>query len=358
MSDIRLFNLDDKEDWTEHLERLPQWMRDVYYTPEYHQLYENHGDGKARCFVFSDQDDYALYPFFLNRINDLGYNLPGDFFDVQGVYGYNGIVTSSQDHGFLIKLKDAWLDWVRSNNIVAEFTRFNPVHRNENLCLWAHPIDALDNVLIELFDYDTIWQNSYDRGVRNALRKCADSGMAFRICVGDEISEGTFDKFTQLYLSTMDRREADSFYYFDSHYFEHLYSMLRRHLLLVWVEFEDKIISSDLYFANGVNAYGFISGTLKEYFHMKANTFLRDQTIKALIGLGYRNYSIGGGLTRGDSVFKYKKSFSKNHDSIFYIGKAIHNQEVYDSIIDQWMLKIGEGAKKYRSLLLKYRYMS
>ena len=50
-------------------------MQDVYYSPEYYDLWEKNDGGKAFCFVFKYADDLALYPFLLNRINDLGYKL-------------------------------------------------------------------------------------------------------------------------------------------------------------------------------------------------------------------------------------------------------------------------------------------
>ena len=93
----KVFSLQDKEEWNNLLKKLPTKQQDIYYTPEYYSLYENYGDGKAQCFVFEKEGEIALYPFLINSINQLGYELDNEYFDIQGAYGYNGVVSSSYD---------------------------------------------------------------------------------------------------------------------------------------------------------------------------------------------------------------------------------------------------------------------
>lgn len=356
MTNFHILSLADSEKWNHYLKQLPIDHQDVYFTPEYYSLYEANGDGKALCFIFEHDGDLALYPFLLNKINELGYDLNTDYFDVQGAYGYNGMATSTNSADFLKSFSDFWLTWAQDNNIVAEFIRYNPVLRNENLCPWAPPIDVLDNVLIPLTNYEDIWAHSYDRGVRQAIRKASRHNLSFHIQIGNEITQDTYDNFLELYKETMDRQNADSFYYFDQEFFHRLKTYLKEYLLIMYVEYQGHIISIDLVLHNNINVYGFLSGTKRKYFHVSPNSYLRDETIKALIDKGFKNYSIGGGLSRNDSIFKYKKSFSKNTESLFYIGKKIHNDDVYNAIVYQWQQKLGNASDQYKHLLLKYRY--
>ena len=46
----RLLTLEQKEEWSTLLEKLPIDQQDIYYTPEYYELYECNGAGKAICF--------------------------------------------------------------------------------------------------------------------------------------------------------------------------------------------------------------------------------------------------------------------------------------------------------------------
>ncbi|HMN25606.1 MAG TPA: hypothetical protein PKE38_13970 [Ignavibacteriaceae bacterium] len=97
---FKILSSNNQAEWSDYLNKLPKSLQDVYYTPEYYQIYEKNGDGKALCFVFELNNNLALYPFLLNKINDLGYQLEESFYDIQGAYGYNGILSSSNDPEF------------------------------------------------------------------------------------------------------------------------------------------------------------------------------------------------------------------------------------------------------------------
>ncbi len=94
MNKILLLNVKESGKWSEYLNRLPKENQDVYYIPEYYKIYENNGDGTTQCFVYDDGFNFALYPFLLNRINDLGYKLDKPYYDIRGAYGYNGVLSS------------------------------------------------------------------------------------------------------------------------------------------------------------------------------------------------------------------------------------------------------------------------
>lgn len=353
---LRLLSLTQSDDWTRYLSRLPKDQQDVYFTPDLHRLYEKKGDGKAYCCVFEYAGSIALYPFLSNRINDLGYALDNDYYDIQGAYGYNGVATNTNDATFFREFQTAWLNWISDNRVIAEFIRFNPVLKNEAFCPWTEPIDVLDNVLIPLSDYKEIWAHSYDSGVRNAIRKANKYSLAFSLQMGDQINDSDYAQFINLYQDTMQRRDAGDFYYFDQEYFSNLRMFLKDFILLSTVHFEGEIISADLYLHNHLNAYGFLSGTRRDFFKMSPNTYLRDKTIQALVDLGFQNYSIGGGLQRNDSIYRYKKSFSISTESLFYIGKIVHDADIYNNIVSQWRQRVGEETKNFEHLLLKYRY--
>lgn len=350
-----VLSLKRSESWEAYIFRLPVELQEVYYTPAYYRLYEEGGCGQALCFVYEEDDKLALYPFFLNSVNALGYKLDKQYYDVQGAYGYNGIVGNCREEAFLAGLAASWLDWCRQRNVIAEFIRFNPVLRNEHLCTWCEPVEALDNVLLRLTDYEDIWSNSYDRSVRNAVRRASQNGLEFLACSGAEITAGDYRAFVDLYIQTMVRNHADPFYLFSEQYFTGLWNLLQDHLLLVSARHQGRLVSADLYLHNGITLYGFLSGTHNDYYQLKPGTFLRDETIKYAIRKGFSCYSIGGGLKRNDSIYRFKKSFSTKTESTFYIGKKIHDQVVYDEVIRQWGTRLGEESGHYAGKLLRYR---
>ena len=96
-----ILTLKDKEKWSEYLSLFDPRQMDVYFTPEYYSLYEAYGDGEAICFVYQEEQSIALYPFMKNSVNKLVYELEGEYFDIQGAYGYNGVVTNCKEQVFL-----------------------------------------------------------------------------------------------------------------------------------------------------------------------------------------------------------------------------------------------------------------
>ncbi len=126
----KILDLSQKKEWKKYLELLLISQQDIYFTPEYYELYEKNGDGKVQCFIFKDNGDIALYPFLINSVNELGYKLDNEFCDIQGAYGYNGIISSSYDMEFRRKFFDAFNEYWKGNNIIAEFMRFHPLLNN------------------------------------------------------------------------------------------------------------------------------------------------------------------------------------------------------------------------------------
>ena len=119
-------NLKECDRWLVLLKMMASNGLDVYFTPEYYSLYQNYGDGEARCFVFEQDGEIVLYPFLINPITPLGYKLDKEFYDIQGAYGYNGIITSSEDADFIAVFWKTFDAYCQENDIVAEFTRFHP----------------------------------------------------------------------------------------------------------------------------------------------------------------------------------------------------------------------------------------
>ena len=82
---FNVLTLNEKKEWATSLEKLPLDQQDIFDTPDYYDLYERNGDGKAMCFVFEQAGDFAMYPFLLNSVNTLVgsllYNLTPSLFN-------------------------------------------------------------------------------------------------------------------------------------------------------------------------------------------------------------------------------------------------------------------------------------
>lgn len=353
---FEILSLDERKQWSAYLAKIPDGSKSPYFKPEYYHLFEKWGEGKSICFVGTEQDKVVLYPTLKNSINGLGYELDDNYYDIQGAYGYNGPVTNSNDCKFLKDFSNAILDYCTHKKIVTEFIRFCPIIGNYNKLLHVKASHEMENVLIDLTEgMESIWRNSFDNGVRKAVKKAMKAGLGFISLYGDEIAEEELGVFIQIYNATMRRNQASENYYFPNSFFLDLFFSMPQDALISFATLEGKAISTELVILNKENAYGFLGGTLSEYYKLSPNSYLRYELIRYLIESGVKTYSIGGGKP-GDSIYKFKKSFSKDRESKFYIGKYIHNENVYNEIVAQWSERFPEKVDSCKNYFLKYRF--
>lgn len=353
MVNFKVLKLEDKNKWKVFLQRLPPEQQDIYYTPEYYSLYENYGDGEAMCFVFEKDGDIALYPFLINSVNSLGYDLDKEYYDIQGAYGYNGVVTSSYEPNFIKEFYNEFNSFCSQKSIIAEFSRFHPILNNESFVQsYMSIIPEMDNVILNLED-DNIYFNSYEYSTRKNIKKAEKNNLIVEQYIGKDIKKYMINEFETIYRDTMKRNNADKYYLFNSSFFENIFKKLPNSVMLSFTKYKNQYISSEITPFSNYIAYSFLGGTYSDYFHLRPNDLLKHNIIIKLKELGLKYFCLGGG---SEGIVKFKKSFSKNGISKFYIGKKIHNPDIYNKVIRNWEMKYPEKTEKYKNYLLKYRY--
>ncbi|MBU3190615.1 GNAT family N-acetyltransferase [Clostridium bowmanii] len=339
----RVFNSCDDE-WNLYLNKLPTYVQDIYYTSEYYKMYELNGDGKGKLFIYYDiYGNIAFYPFVLREIE--GYKLDDKYYDIETAYGYGGPILNCSDGEFMKDLEECFIDYCKKNNIVAEFVRFHPLIKNEKLL--NNNIDIIHNRTTVWLDLtkrlEEIWDQDIISKNRNMIRKAEKNGL--------HVEESKdFETFNKIYNSTMNKVHADSYYYFNDSYYETIKD--NNNYILLNVKKDNLVIASAIFMGYGDYFHYHLAGSLKEYLKFAPNNLLLWEAIKYAQKKGYKKMHFGGGLTNSieDNLFKFKSSFSKECAD-FYIGKRIHNQEVYDYLIRKWEEKNNEKAK----ILLQYR---
>jgi hypothetical protein len=354
MANVELLSLSDTDRWSEYLQKLPIDQQDIYFTPEYYHLHEELGDGKAHCFVFEQSGDLALYPFLINSVNNLGFDLNKEFFDIQGAYGYNGVACSSYDAGFVDSFYTAFAAWCRDENIIAEFTRFHPLLRNQRFS--AEYLDIvfdrktvfvnLEQSYSEIFSH---YQHTTKRQIKRATNRNNLTMRRF-----DNNAE-ILKAFWYIYNETMDRAAAIPYLYFNKDYFRQLLQTTSNSCFVAYSD--DVAVAAIIAFYNSTYVHGHLGGALTNYLKMSPYSFLYDQIIQFGMDKGCKYYHVGGGRTNNpdDALLNFKLNFSQDMLD-FFIGKKIWNPAVYEMIIEQWEKSNPEKREKYAHHLLKYRY--
>lgn len=354
MKSFEVLDSYDSEKWKKYLKKFPSSQTDVYYTPDYYKLYELLGDGLAQCFAFEFNNDIALYPFLKNEINALGFNLDKRYFDIQGAYGYNGVLASTYERQFVDKFYQEFKKYCKKENIVAEFTRFHPLINNKSFSEGhLQIVHDRKTIYIDLKDnYENIFKK-FQTTTRKQIKRAIN-----RYHMEVRVFENDIDQleiFTDIYHETMERVQSVPYLYFNKDYFKSLFEKTENVCFVAY--YGSKPIASIIAFYNQYYIHGHLGGALSEYLYMSPTSLLYSEMIKFGQSKGCRFFHIGGGATsnNNDPLLQFKLNFS-NSTLDFYIGKKIHNENIYKEVTKQWYNKFPEKAEKYGHMILKYRY--
>lgn len=341
----------DTHEWNKYLTRITKERQDIYFTPEYYSLYEAYGDGEVRCFVFEKDGELALYPFLKSSINPLGYKLDKEYFDIQGAYGYNGIISTTDNIEFITSFWTGFDEWCQENDVIAEFTRFHPLLNNQKLAspkmktIYSRHTVSLDLKLSE----DDIWKSQISSKNRNMIRKAEKEGVTI-------VESDDYETFKKLYDNTMTFLHAEDFYFFSQAYYDKFKKSFKENSLLCFALYGGKPIAGSMFMFCGDYAHYHLSGRDRDYSRFAASNLILWYAIQKAKERGCKWFHFGGGTTGNDddSLLKFKKEFSKTLCE-FWIGKRVHNQAVYDQIVEQWKTKYPESFEHNRVKLLGYR---
>ncbi len=346
-----ILSLNQASEWNQLLLQLPEKCRDVYFAPEYYTLYQNYGDGEAQCFAFEKDGNIALYPFLKNAITPLGYELDKEYYDIQGAYGYNGLISSTEDSDFIADFWKEFDAYCQENDIVAEFMRFHPLLNNQKLAspqmktFYSRHTVALDLSL----SLDEIWTQQFSSKNRNMIRKAEKEGVTI-------VESKDYETFRKLYDGTMTNLNAENYYFFPQSYYDEYKESFKNNSVLYFALFEGQVIAGSMFMFSDDYAHYHLSARDRAFSKYAANNLILWHGIQKAKERGCQWFHFGGGTTGddNDSLLLFKQNFSKIKTE-FWIGKRVHNQVVYDAIVAQWKEKYPENYEHNKVKLLGYR---
>lgn len=334
----------DDIQWDEYIKKLPMEKRDIYFTRQYCKMEQEQEEGIAQLFIYEEENEnIGIYPFIKRQINHP--KLQGAYYDIETPYGYGGPITKCADSSFVSRFESSFLEYCKNENIIAEFVRFHPLIKNERI--FQKNMEVLHNrstVWLDLTkSIDDIWMNEVSTQNRNTIRKCEKNQLHV------EVTEH-YDTFIEIYNETMQKVGAQSFYFFEPKYYDHIKAS--ELYVLFEVKQAEKTLAAAIFMGYGQYFHYHLSGSRKEFLKLAPNNILLWEAIKYAKQQGYKKMHFGGGLTdsKEDNLYRFKSRFSKT-SADFYIGKRIHNKEVYQMLIHDWEEKHKEKAK----ILLQYR---
>ena len=328
---LRVYALNQSIEWDSVVRSFNSY--DVYWLSRYVKAFQIHGDGDPILFYFQNNEtrginvvmkrDVALDSHFIGNLN------PKTYFDFSSPYGYGGWLIEGYE---VSQLFIEYEQWCRENGIVSEFIRFHPVLENHIKVVKYYDIVPLgDTVTLDLASPEVIWANLTSKN-RNVIRKAKKNDIKIYHGHYPEI----YEIFREIYNSTMDKDNADEYYYFSSDFYKSILEDLPQFAQIFYAECSGNIIAASIILmANGRMNYH-LSGSLKEYSSLAPTNLLLYEAALWGCANGFKTFYLGGGVgSNEDSLLKFKKAFyrGENHKK-FHIGKKIFNYDTNDKLVN------------------------
>ena len=342
---LSICTLEDSEKWDQIVRSFNQY--DTYWLSGYVKGFQIHGDGEPLLIHYEYEDvrginvvmkrDVARNKYFQGRIGE------GQFFDFATPYGYGGWLIEGEQTSDLFKIYE---DWCVKNGIISEFVRFHPIVKNHVACMDFFEVIQLGEVVhMDLESPELIWNNITSKN-RNVIRKAIKNDVKIYNGRYPEI----YEIFRNIYNSTMDKDDAEAYYYFEPELYTSILDDLSQNAQVFYAVKDGKVIAASIILAtNGMMDYH-LSGSLREYSSLAATNLLLYKAALWGAANGYRSFYLGGGIGSGeDSLFKFKRAFYKGELNHFYIGKKIYDAEKYEELLALREPTESEYFPKYRA---------
>lgn len=311
-------------------------MEDIYFEANYGKLYEKMEDGKSEYYEFSNQYG-SITNVFIKREVPIRIDSEEQYYDITTPYGYGGPIIKKVVKGKETELVESYKEdfkkYCLKNNIVSEFIRFHPVFGNEKPFKNIYDVEYLRKTVgTNLKDFEDPFQEEFSKSGRKDTRRALRNGVSYEIIK----SPKSIDDFLEIYYSTMERNNADDFYYFDKEYFKKCLELFPESILTVKAQYEEKTIAMGFYFVYGNIIHSHLSGTLKEYLNLSPAYILKYAATEWGKENDYHLIHHGGGTSNSenDNLLLFKRKFGQNTEFDFSIGRKIWNKEIYDQLCD------------------------
>lgn len=327
---LQVYSIGQSKQWDAIVRSFADY--DVYWLSGYVRAFQIHGDGEPLLFFYTKDDvrginvvmkrDVAMDVHFNERLPD------NTFFDFSTPYGCGGWLIEGEN---IDGLFNEYENWCCKNGIISEFVRFHPVLKNYAFSEGTYDVIPLGpTVTLDLSSPDVIWANITSKN-RNVIRKAQKSGIKIYSGRYPDI----YEVFRDIYNGTMDKDNAEEYYYFEELFYESILNDLAHNAQVFFADLNGKVIAASIMLnANGRMTYH-LSGSIREYANFAPTNLILYESALWGCANGCNTLYLGGGVgSNEDNLYKFKKAFYRGGDlNQFYIGKKIFIQEKYNKLV-------------------------
>jgi len=331
MATFEIIKKNDNNKWNEIVKSFPDY--DVYYLNEYIQpflyidkvepLLINFRGKQMELAYVVEKSDVADFKPFMGKLEK------AKFFDLSTPYGYGGPLVKNYNHDDMKLFFTELNKWAQEENIISQFIRFHPLSENHKYFSEFSDIKNLKKTVKISLDNEELVYKNMDPKCRNMVKKALKNGI--KIVIDNSIEAQ--DKFVNLYKKTMQRNNANEYYYFNDKFFNELFLLLGPNYNLFNAIYKEKTICSAIIFNCNKKLHYHLSAGDREYMHMAPNNLLIYEAACFGTKNKYEEFHLGGGTGIEDSLLSFKKSFNKHGLINFHIGRNIFDIIKYNELM-------------------------
>lgn len=327
---LTVYTIEQAEQWDAVVKSFDDY--DTYWLCGYVKAFQLHGDGEpllinietssARGINVVMKRDVAKDGRFAGKIPE------GEYFDFATPYGYGGWIIEGDNSE---ELFSEYTEWLTDNKIISEFVRFHPMLQNQIGCENFYEVIQLGEVVhMDLSSPELIWENIISKN-RNVIRKAIKNDVKIYNGRFPEI----FETFRKIYNGTMDKDNAEDYYYFGEKFYESVLEDLPENAQVFFAEKDGVVIAASIVLSANHKMNYHLSGSLREYSNLAPTNLLLYKAALWGHANGYHTLYLGGGVGSGeDGLFKFKRAFYKGDLHHFFIGKKIIDERLYNSLLE------------------------
>jgi len=248
------------------------------------------------------------------------------YFEISSTWYYGGPLIKNFE---IESIKDFYVrfhKYCEENKIVSEFVRMHPLIKNyEQVDDNALITKRWDIVYIDLEKDRKQIIAEFNKTCRRYINKSNMLGLV----IERSNSQDSIEEFYNLYTESMHRKAANQFYFFSRSFLNRLIKEFGEQAQIFLAKMEGNIISADLILHNNYFSSSYLRAFNPKYKKINPNNLLITEQIMWSKSIGCRYFLLHGGQLEDDSLFKFKKSFSKTV-APFYTYQKIHNDEIYN----------------------------
>jgi hypothetical protein len=318
---------------------------DVYFYPQYLSLFDGTDPaitgrfGKdPRLICYGDEENYIIHPILVKPLNSVPWfsSVPddevGNYSDAVSPWYYGGPLMHLSDdlkkESLITGFFAAMNEYCKEHSIVSEFTRLHPLLRNQSVVSLYVTTNLVNQIVyVDLtLDENVIWEN-YKQENRKSINRAVRNGVEVEISNTPE----SIAAFHDLYTHAMVRLGADSAYFFSLNFLSNLFKNLGNCAQLFLAKYNGEIISGSILIGRGRYSHDYLRAFNTDYSKLVPNNLIVHKKIFWAKEAGYKVFSLQGGHSPDDGIFRFKLTFSKA-TAEFYVYKTIHDKATYDML--------------------------